>query len=120
MKRCLPIVLFLLAACTRHLPAPDSLHDAVKRNDCTAVQQLIAAGALVDARDNDGLTPLMLACMNLQEENIRILVQAGADPQARNAAGTTAWQMLMRGDSIPSRAPACRRALQEAMNQQAD
>lgn len=120
MKRCLPIVLFLLAACTRHLSAPDSLHDAVKRNDCTAVQQLIAAGAPVNARDNDGLTPLMLACMNLQEENIRILVQAGADPQARNAAGTTAWQMLMRGDSIPSRAPACRRALQEAMNQQAD
>ncbi len=115
MKRYFPFVLFLLAACTRHLTAPDTLHDAVKRNDCATVQQLIEAGAPVDARDKDGLTPLMLACMNLQEENIRLLVRAGANPHARNAAGTTARQMLMRGDSIPSRAPACRRALQEAM-----
>lgn len=89
----------------------DTLHDAVRRNDSAAVQQLLRQGASVDARDADGLTPLMLACMNLQEQNIRLLVRAGANPQLTNPAGTSAVQMLNRGDSIPSRAPACRRAL---------
>ena len=106
-------LVLLLAACTRITPT-DTLHDAVKRNDSAAVQQLLAGGAEVDARDAAGLTPLMLACMNLQEENIRLLVQAGANPDAENPRGTSARQILQRGDSIPSRAPACRKALQEA------
>lgn len=112
MKRLL-LPLVLLTACTQPF-VQDSLHAAVKRNDTTAVQHLLERGAKVDAMDADGLTPLMLACMNLQEENIRLLVQAGADPDARNLRGTSSRQMLMRGDSIPSRAPACRKALQEA------
>ncbi len=112
MKRLL-LPLALLSACTQPF-VQDSLHAAVKRNDTTAVQHLLERGAEVDAMDADGLTPLMLACMTLQEENIRQLVQAGADPDARNPRGTSARQMLMRGDSIPSRAPACRKALQEA------
>ena len=114
MKRIL-LPLVLLTACTQPF-VQDSLHAAVKRNDSAAVQQLLERGAEIDAMDADGLTPLMLACMNLQEENIRQLVQAGADPDARNPRGTSARQMLMRGDSIPSRAPACRKALQEAEN----
>jgi hypothetical protein len=113
MRKLLPL-LMLLSGCT----APqDTLHAAVKRNDSAAVERLLAGGAVVDARDAAGLTPLMLACMNLQEQNIRLLVQAGANPRLRNAAGTSAEQMLLRGDSIPSRAPACRRALQEARQQ---
>ena len=114
MKRLL-LPLVLLTACTQPF-VQDSLHAAVKRNDTTAVQHLLERGAEVDAMDADGLTPLMLACMTLQEENIRQLVQAGANPDARNPRGTSARQMLMRGDSIPSRAPACRKALQEAEN----
>ncbi len=112
MKRLL-LPLVLLTACTQPF-VQDSLHAAVKRNDTAAVQHLLERGAEVDAMDADGLTPLMLACMNLQEENIRLLVQAGASPDAKNPRGTSARQMLMRGDSIPSRAPACRKALQEA------
>ena len=112
MKRLL-LPLVLLTACSQPF-VQDSLHAAVKRNDTTAVQHLLERDAEVDAMDDDGLTPLMLACMTLQEENIRLLVQAGANPDARNPRGTSARQMLMRGDSIPSRAPACRKALQEA------
>ena len=112
MKRLL-LPLVLLTACTQPF-VQDSLHAAVKRNDTAAVQRLLERGTEVDAMDADGLTPLMLACMSLQEENIRQLVQAGANPDAKNPRGTSARQMLMRGDSIPSRAPACRKALQEA------
>lgn len=114
MKRLL-LPLVLLTACTQPF-VQDSLHAAVKRNDSAAVQHLLEKGAEVDTMGADGLTPLMLACMNLQEENIRLLVQAGANPDAKNPRGTSARQMLLRGDSIPSRAPACRKALQEAEN----
>ncbi len=109
MKKLLPLLLLLTACST----PPDTLHAAVRRNDTQAVQNLLSQGADVDARDKHGLTPLMLACMNLQERNIRLLLRAGANPRLSNNAGTTAEQMLNRGDSIPSRAPACRRALQE-------
>lgn len=112
MRRFLPLFLLLAGCCA----PPDTLHDAVKRNDPAAVQALIITGADVDSRDENGLTPLMLACMNLQEQNIRLLIRAGADPQATNPAGTTALHMLNRGDSIPSRAPACRKALQEELD----
>ena len=88
---------------------------AVKRNDSAAVQELLADGAEVDARNEHGLTPLMLACMNLQEQNIRLLIRAGADPHTPNAAGTTAAQMLNRGDSIPSRVNVCRKAMLEEL-----
>ena len=112
MKRIFPLFLLLTGCCT----PPDSLHAAVKRNDAAAVKQLLHAGVIVDSRDANGLTPLMLACMNLQEENIRLLIRAGADPQATNPAGTSALHMLNRGDSIPSRAPACRQAMREELN----
>lgn len=112
MRRFLPLFLLLSGCCT----PPDTLHDAVKRNDPAAVQAIIITGADVDSRDENGLTPLMLACMNLQEQNIRLLVRAGADPLATNPAGTSALHMLNRGDSIPSRAPACRKAMQEELN----
>lgn len=88
----------------------------MKRNDAAAVQRLITTGVNVDSRDENGLTPLMLACMKLQGQNIRLLIRAGADPQGTNPAGTTALHMLNRGDSIPSRAPACRKAMQEELN----
>lgn len=112
MKRIFPLFLLLTGCCT----PPDSLHAAVKRNDAAAVKQLLHAGVIVDSRDANGLTPLMLACMNLQEENIRLLIRAGADPQATNPAGTSALHMLNRGDSIPSRAPACRQTMREELN----
>lgn len=112
MKRTCLLITALLAGCIS-TPAPDTLHDAVKRNDSAALQKMLAAGIPADTRDESGLTPLMLACMNLQEENIRLLIRAGADPGLTNPAGTSAEQMLNRGDSIPSRAPACRRAMQE-------
>lgn len=114
MKRILPI-LILLTGCTLTNQTKYPLHEAVKCNDSASVSKLISRGAPVDAWDSNGLTPLMLACMNLQEQNIRILIRAGADPHAPNAAGTTAAQMLDRGDSIPSQVKVCRKAMLEEL-----
>ena len=114
MKRLLPF-LILLTGCTLTNQTKYPLHEAVKLNDSASVSKLISRGATVDARDSNGLTPLMLACMNLQEQNIRILIRAGADPHTPNAAGTTAAQMLDRGDSIPSQVKDCRKAVLEEL-----
>ncbi|MGA1535590.1 MAG: ankyrin repeat domain-containing protein, partial [Planctomycetota bacterium] len=37
------------------------LHAAAHDDDLTRVRSLVEAGAAIDARDNDGWTPLMLA-----------------------------------------------------------
>ena len=56
-----------------------------------AVAALLNAGAAVDARTSDGLTPLMLSVgMGADERTVRLLLDHGADPNARDAKGNTA------------------------------
>ena len=56
------------------------------------VRFLLEAGAAVDARDNDGKTPLMVAALAGHKEIAEILVAAGADIDAKNSFG---WTPLM-------------------------
>jgi ankyrin repeat protein len=54
------------------------------------VELLLAHGASVNARDDDGETPLMYAAHyggDGQEEVIASLLQAGADPELKNDRG---------------------------------
>ncbi len=51
---------------------------------------LLRAGAEVNRADDRGLTPLMLAAQNSNEDLISPLLQAGADPEVRDRAGKTA------------------------------
>ena len=55
-----------------------------------AVRSLIAAGADLDAwSPEDGVTPLCWAAMEGHPESARLLLDAGADPSARNRDGAT-------------------------------
>ena len=55
---------------------------------------LVAAGADVDRTDEDGNTPLHVAASdNYAGDRIGALLDAGADPAARNAAGETPWEL---------------------------
>lgn len=56
------------------------------------VGKLVEWGANVNAMDNDGRTPLMLAaCQSLEsEEKVRVLLNAGADVHRKCHAGKTA------------------------------
>ena len=54
------------------------------------VERLLAAGADVDARNNDGDTALMKAIVNSHTAIVRMLLAAGADVDARNNSGGTA------------------------------
>lgn len=70
------------------------MHEAAARGDAEAVRRL--AGAGLDAPDEKGLTPLVLAIQNSHPELVELLLQLGANP---NAGGWTALhEAALMGD----------------------
>ena len=67
--------------------------DAALRGQADAVRQLIASGADIASRDDDGSTALALAAAAGQVAALDVLLSAGAEVDARNTSGETA---LMR------------------------
>ena len=59
------------------------LHSAAEKKQLEAVNLLIAAGATVDARDNLARTPLYLAASAGAEDIVKVLLERGADCNAR-------------------------------------
>lgn len=55
-----------------------------------AVKALIAAGADVNAKTNDGKTALMKAASRQDIETVKILIAAGADVNVKTEDGQTA------------------------------
>lgn len=76
-----------------------------------SIAKLIAAGADIDAADGEGKTPLYFACLshvrygagnnaagnNAPRKVARILVDAGADPQAMDSSGNRPIDLARRG-----------------------
>jgi ankyrin repeat protein len=70
--------------------APDiSIHDAVREGNIEAIKQHIAAGVDVNAKANDGWTPLHGAARWKHKEIIELLIAAGADVNAKEEGGVT-------------------------------
>ena len=68
-----------------------TLHFAAAIDDAAAVRVLIEAGADVDARNDAGFTPLMVAAEKKVDTGIVSgLIKAGADVDVRNDRGATA------------------------------
>jgi hypothetical protein len=74
-----------------------ALHKAAERGNVEFARELVKLGADVRAHMRDGSTPLHLACKALlpakgpeSTEIVEVLIQAGADVQAKNDAGQTA------------------------------
>lgn len=67
------------------------LHFAAQAVSADVTKALLAAGAKVELRDSYGNTVLWRAVMSSKGigEVIQLLRQAGADPHAKNSAGTT-------------------------------
>jgi ankyrin repeat protein len=64
------------------------------------VKILIDAGADVNARDQEGYTPLMYAVMkhNVYLETVTVLIDAGADVNASAGNGETVLEIMLSGD----------------------
>jgi ankyrin repeat protein len=66
---------------------------AARRGDAGKVRSLLEEGAKVNARDERGNTPLMVAALSgldLDLETVRLLLAKGADVNARNGGNDTA------------------------------
>lgn len=85
------------------------LRQAAELGNVPALQSLLGKQAAIDARDDSGRTALMLATLHGRTEAVKVLLSAGADPNAADANGTTPLQAALEGDQ-PAIADALRRA----------
>jgi hypothetical protein len=74
-------------------PSPARLQSAAEAGDVMQATALLDRGAVVDVRDAQGRTPLMLAVAQGRLEVVRLLLQRGASPNLTDNAGKTALQL---------------------------
>ena len=113
----------------RRLPAEGELAAAAERGEAAAVKELVARSGDASARDN-GYTPLMFAARGGDPETVNALLDARADPNARDChKGWTplihaiherqrhaARALLARGADVNARAGDCgRQAVESGM-----
>ena len=75
---------------------PATLQSAVTQGDLTQTATLLDQGAVIDARDESGRTPLMLAVTEDRVEIVRLLLARGADPNAADNSGHTPLQQATK------------------------
>ena len=73
------------------------------RNPADAVRALVAAGADVNAKSDEGDTALHLAAFDGKLDLVRALVACGANIDAKDAAGLTALQVVEKQPARPPR-----------------
>ena len=76
-----------------------ALFSAIEHNYIDIVQLFLAAGADVNAKDNEGETALMTAASDGSTEIVRQLLAAGADVHAKDNRGKTALIFAVRDGS---------------------
>jgi hypothetical protein len=75
---------------------PATLDSAVAQGDLAQAALLLDQGAVIDARDETGRTPLMLAVTQDRIEIVRLLLARGADPNAADNTGHTPLQQATK------------------------
>jgi len=75
-----------------------ALHMAAYNGHSEIVKLLIEHGATIDCRDAEGKTPLIHACTDAFPETVEILLDAGADVNARES--TEGFTPLMMGAGL--------------------
>ena len=77
--------LFISLAAHAETTAMDNrLHNAARHDDVRALQQLLAQGAQLESRDEQGRTALLVATHGNQVAAAKALIEAGADVNAKD------------------------------------
>jgi len=114
-----PIAFFLLknGAKPDTLRSPagrTALHVAAAYYACEPLcEALLKAGADINARTNDGATPLMLAANSAKLRLVKWLIQKGADPLLKDKKGKTAYDYALSADGLMD-LPEFRKKMEEA------
>ena len=83
-------MLICLLMATATVYSQQSIHEAAEQGNLAAVERYLQNGIAVDARDNGGDTPLILAASQGNLDVVKVLVDKGADVNARDNGGWTA------------------------------
>ncbi|MFD7447773.1 ankyrin repeat domain-containing protein [Kitasatospora sp. NPDC059827] len=82
-------------------PADRALLDAAEHGDLAALRTALAAGANVEARDDEGRTPLLRAAFADRVAAAALLVGAGADVNAQDRQLNSPWLVTGITGSVP-------------------
>jgi ankyrin repeat protein len=101
MKKVAFTVFLILLSCQLALFSAD-IFTVAGSGTVAQVQQAIKAGADVNARDEDGETPLMYAAgYNTNPDVLSVLIKAGADLNARDYEGETPLMFAAENNTNP-------------------
>jgi ankyrin repeat protein len=78
------------------------LHILVRRHDTGWLPVMLQRGAQVDARDNNGDTPLITAATLSDPETARLLIQYGANVNAADTQGETPLIVAVQHRDLPT------------------
>lgn len=70
-------------------PSTDALLTAIDAGDVPAIQSLIAKGVDVNAANEQGISPMMVAALKGNTEIAKLLIGAGGDVNQAVAAGAS-------------------------------
>ena len=79
----------LVVGCGPPKPPDISIHEAAKKGNIEAVKQHLAAGTDVNAKDEDGYTPLYAVAGGGHKEVAELLIVKGADVNVKDGMGHT-------------------------------
>lgn len=87
-------------------PLPNNahlLHYAARGANMILIRALVASGASINVRNNNGTTPLMMMCSEhymLNKSSLTELIEMGADVNAENIYGETPYHWLGGSDDF--------------------
>jgi hypothetical protein len=105
MERIFMIFVILTACIAFGEEEQMTIFDAIMNGNTTEVRRMASMTKNLDARDNQGRTPLMLAAEEANMECVRVLVDAGADIDATDKGFTVIDQLESMLRRINSNTP---------------
>ncbi len=79
-------------------PPPKNIWEAAEQGDIEAVKEYLAIGTNVNAKGEDGETPLHFAAIGGQKEIAELLIAKGADVNAKDDDDTTPLDWTVEAD----------------------